>query len=250
MDITTIATSVERSLNVIRNHPFILAAHSRKLTKEQSLRWIFCAGRESQSFPVILIDMLRSSENPVVREILEENLADELGHGVWEHAHFTHYLQLLEMLGVNIEHFHEYEKRSGIQLALSLAHNIAQSRNVERALGYMIVNEAMTPITYLAAKETLTGFYPGINTNFFDIHITVDEHHVAELYKALEAMESDPEEVCFGVELGERGMATLLDEAYGIYHTIDDFEAPSEKCPQTMFNSLLEQSPIKFEEHA
>ncbi|MEV6810503.1 hypothetical protein [Streptomyces sp. NPDC051129] len=51
---------------------------------------------------------------------LRENLDDELGAGDPEHAHFLHYLHLLDDLGVPREEFDTYRERPGIKLALGL----------------------------------------------------------------------------------------------------------------------------------
>jgi pyrroloquinoline quinone (PQQ) biosynthesis protein C len=208
----------DESLNRIRQHPFIVQAHARKLTKSQSERWILCAGRESHSFPKILENMVARCTNERVTEILRENLNDEYGNGNTEHAHFKHYLHLLDNLGIARVTFDNYREQAGIKLALSLAYNISTQPSEGVAIGYMLVNEGMTPITYEAARSTLTHYYPKLRTTFFDLHIEVDEHHVEELYKAVEAMpESSMEDLLFGISIGERGMAVLLDEALGMF---------------------------------
>jgi len=57
-----------------------------------------------------------------------------------------------------------------------------------------------------------------MKATFFDMHISVDEHHVAELYRAVEELSlSAMDDVLFGVMVGERGMAVLLDEVIGLY---------------------------------
>lgn len=243
-----IQTLLELSIEKIKSHPFIVSANQRILTKQQSLRWVYCAGRESQSFPGIIVEMLKTVQDPTIRNILELNLSDELGSGLYEHAHFMHYLQLLEMLGVSENSFYGYKEQSGINLALNLASNISKSNNIAYALGYMIVNEAMTPVTYLAAKSTLTKYFPNIDTRFFDMHIEVDEQHVADLYRAIDKLKGSIKDVQFGIELGERGMASLLDEAYGIYDIAEEDITGVESCPETHFKSLLDKAPISFSE--
>lgn len=223
---SVVQTRNNESLNRILQHPFIVQAHARKLTKSQSERWILCAGRESYSFPKILENMVARCTNERVTEILRENLNDEYGNGNPEHAHFKHYLHLLDNLGISRATFDNYREHAGIKLALSLAYNISTQPSEGVAIGYMLVNEGMTPITYEAARSTLTHYYPNLRTTFFDMHIQVDEHHVEELYKAVEAMpESSMEDLLFGISIGERGMAVLLDEALGMF---DYYECDSQ----------------------
>jgi pyrroloquinoline quinone (PQQ) biosynthesis protein C len=208
----------EASLSRIKQHPFIRKAHEKSLTKNQSERWILCAGRESRTFPGILENMVNQSSNPGVKAILQENLDDEYGNGNPDHAHFKHYLHLLEKLGIPYSVFESYHEKAGISLAISLAKNISQQPDEALAIGYMLVNEGMTPITYEAARSTLTAHHPRLNTTFFDLHIEVDAEHVAELYNAVTFLpDSDMEALLFGISIGERGMAVLLDEALGIY---------------------------------
>ena len=205
-------------LERIRRHPFIIEACSQSLTKAQGQRWIMCAGRESASFAAILKNMVEWHTNPKISEILLANLADELGKGEPEEAHYMHYLQLLDALNIPRADFYAYAERAGIQLALSLAYNISLSRRESCALGYLLINEAMTPITYEAAKSTITHYYPKLETNFFDLHIIIDDIHVKKLYEAIDELPAASEdELLFGMDIGERGMAVLLDEAYGAF---------------------------------
>src|SRR5689334_1909872 len=76
-----IRQAVEGSLARIRAHPFIQDANRGLLTREQAVRWIMCAGRESRTFPLILERMIAHSENAAIRAALKRNLDDEHGHG-------------------------------------------------------------------------------------------------------------------------------------------------------------------------
>lgn len=218
----TVSKAYEASLARIRAHPFILGANDGLLSRDQSVRWIFCAGRESRSFPCILEQMICKCTDERVKKILQSNLDDEFGNGDPEHAHFKHYLDLLNRLAIPESEFEGYDEKAGIGLALALAYNIASAGRMPVALGYMLVNEGMTPITYMAAKQALTRHFPGLKTTFFDLHISIDELHVGELIRALGTMRSDDlDDVLFGIELGERGMAALLDEAFGMFDHAD-----------------------------
>lgn len=212
------ARSCDESLHRIRQHPFITTAQAGLLTQEQAERWILCAGRESRSFPAIIENMLSRSTNARIQDVLRRNLEDEYGNGNAEEAHFRHYLHLLDDLGIPRMRFHQYEERAGIQLALSLAYNVSTQKSESLALGYMLVNEGMTAITYSSVRVALQRYYPLMNPRFFQIHVDVDECHVEDLYQALtEVSPSCLPEVLFGVSIGERGMAVLLDEALGVF---------------------------------
>lgn len=129
-----------------------------------------------------------------------------------------HYLQLLEDLKIPRSDFYLYREGAGIELALSLAYNISLSKQQACALGYLLINEAMTPITYGAAKTAILSYYPDLKTSFFDLHVVIDDLHVKKLYEAVDELPTSSEqEFLFGVDLGERGMAVLLDEALGVF---------------------------------
>jgi pyrroloquinoline quinone (PQQ) biosynthesis protein C len=218
MNIKLVRTATEESLDRIRAHRFIRQAHARELSKSQVLRWILCAGRESRSFPEILENMVKRVDDPLVLEILRENLDDEYGNGDSDEAHFQHYLHLLHDVGLTDDNIESYQERAGIRLALDLAYNVSSQPVPEIAIGYMLVNEGMTPITYDAVDVAIHRHFPKLNTKFFRLHVEVDEHHVNELYRAIGALEdASVDDILFGVSLGERGMGVLLDEALGVF---------------------------------
>lgn len=195
-------------MNESVDNPFIIAANAQTLTREQATRWIFCAGRESRSFPHILENLVARSTQPRVRAILQANLDDEYGNGNPDNAYFLHYLHLLDELGVPRLTFYEYPERAGIELAVALAFNIFEG-NEAVGIGYMTVNEAMTTITHSAAYNALRRYHPAMRAPYLKLE---------SLYAATSDLDrSQLEDVLFGIDLGERGMAVLLDEALGIF---------------------------------
>jgi pyrroloquinoline quinone (PQQ) biosynthesis protein C len=215
---TKIGPYNDAALNRIRNHRFIQAAHRGDLTEGQVCRWIFLAGRESKSFPQILENMLVHTTDERVRQILSENLDDEYGNGNPEHAHFKHYLHLLDKMGLGKAPFDEYEELAGIRLALDLAHWVSKQPDLPVAIGYMLVNEGMTSITYGAVDVALHKYHPNLVTDFFRLHVEVDAHHLEQLMSAADCLgPSALDAILSGIDLGERGMAVLLDEAYGAF---------------------------------
>ncbi len=218
IDTLTIQNEVASSLERIRNHPFVRNANDGRLKQEEAIRWIKCAGRESRTFPIILENMVTTCDDDAVRTILQSNLDDEYGNGNPEHAHYKHYLQLLDKLGIPNQEFEHYEEKAGIRLAVELAMSISLSENLPRALGYMVINESMTPITYSAIQNGLLKYYPSLKTKFFELHISVDQQHTEDLYAAIARLPKDAlKEVLFGVQVGERGMAVLLDEVMSVF---------------------------------
>lgn len=211
---------VDESLARIRKHPFIAGAIEGKLSRVQIKRWIFCAGRESRIFPAVVKNMLAlcSPADKEIVAILSSNLSDELGNGNPEEAHFQHYRKLLTAMGISYDEFTSYEEKAGIKLALSLAFSVSTQDQLATAIGYLLVNEGMTPITYSAVGEALSNEYAFTEVPFLAAHVDIDERHVAGLFRAVDHLdERQFEQLSYGIGLGERGMMILLDEAYGIF---------------------------------
>jgi pyrroloquinoline quinone (PQQ) biosynthesis protein C len=210
--------AVDEGIERIQAHPFIKGAEKGRLNRNVAERWILCAGRESRSFPKIIETMIAHCDSERVKQILSDNLDDEHGNGNPEQAHFKHYLQLIEQLGIGRERFSSYDERAGIKLALGLAESVSRSGDLATGIGYMLMNEGMTSVIYKAMQTALQGHFPTMVTPFFDMHIEVDDKHVEDLYAAVEELdEGQIDALLFGIQIGERGMAVLLDEAYGVF---------------------------------
>jgi pyrroloquinoline quinone (PQQ) biosynthesis protein C len=216
MDATTTRLLLEDALKRIKNHPFLRDAMNGNVKMEQVKRWIFCAGRESRSFPAVIEGILTWCKNPTLIEVLTENLHDERGGGAPNEAHFKHYLRLLDELHLPRSEFLSYRECAGIRVALDTAFHVAGCLNEGEALGYLLINEAMTPVIYGAIEQALVRLGVPFQTQFFSLHVVTDEHHVALLLSALNTLEGKAiQEAVDGIELGERAMAILLDEALG-----------------------------------
>ena len=219
---TKIQEKLSLNISLFESHPFIKKALDGDLTNQQVINWIMCAGRESRAFPEIIKNMITWIDDENIKQILIDNLNDEYGNGNPNEAHFMHYIQLLQKINLTKEDFLNYENKAGVDLAVSLAYNVSRSKDVGCVLGYMLLNEALTPIVYSAIQDAMKIYYPHLNTDFFDIHIQVDEHHVEELFKAIENLtDKDLASIEFGIELGQRGMSVILDESIGIFDEID-----------------------------
>ena len=218
MKLPAIKRSIECSLGRIAKHPFISDAHKKRLSKTQVYTWIMCAGRESQSFPNILEHVTDCCTNSTIRQILTKNLEDENGNGNPSEAHYTHYLNLLDEIGIPHSEFASYKEGAGLTYALRVANHVMIGENESRALGYLLVNEAMTPRIYKAIKTTVLYHHPDLQTHFFDLHVESDRKHVRALYAGIQASSTiQTRDLLFGIEIGERSMASLLDEAYGVF---------------------------------
>lgn len=213
-----IIDKLNQNIELYKLHPYIIHALNNTLTQNQLIRWIMCAGRESRTFPEIIKNMISWIDNEQIKNILIENLDDEYGNGNPNNAHFRHYIQLLNRMGFSENDFLNYQEKEGVKFAVSLAYNISVSKNTGLVLGYMLINEGLTPIVYSAIQEAMKKDYPTIETDFFAMHIEVDEHHVAELYKAINYLDKEEyDSLKFGIEIGLRGMQIILDESLGLF---------------------------------
>lgn len=217
-----LCSAVEREVNEsllrLSRHPFVAKANARRLSTEELERWIKCAGRESELFPNVLANMISYCVNPRIKRVLAENLDDERGNGDPERAHFKLFLQLLDELGIPCQDFYNYTEQAGVRFACDLAQNISLQSNLAIAMGYMLINEGVPKITFSAVQHALQGHYPNLRTRFFELHINTDEKHIEDLYATVDELDSSQEsEILFGISLGERGTAVLLDEAFGLF---------------------------------
>ena len=65
--ISQVRAATGESLDRIEAHSFIRDAHLCRLTQEQAVRWVMCAGRESRTFPSILEKMISKTDQPIVK---------------------------------------------------------------------------------------------------------------------------------------------------------------------------------------
>lgn len=209
---------IDDALDRITRHPLLVQLQAGRAGFPRVARWVYCAGRESRAFPGMLEGMLTWSTDPVLTHVLRANLDDELGNGNPSEAHFQHYQHLLPELGLSVDQFNAYVEGPGITTALRAADYVATCRNEPLALGYMLINEAMTPAIYGAVESGLLSDGIQVRSTFFRLHVASDEQHVAMLLQACAGPFSrDAESVRDGLLLGERCMAVLLDEANGVF---------------------------------
>jgi pyrroloquinoline quinone (PQQ) biosynthesis protein C len=208
--LSQIQVAVEESLAVVSAHRFIRDARSGRLSEAQCQRWIMCAGRESRSGPEILQNMLDRASDEPLRRLLVDKLHDERGA--------DRYLRLLRDIGTSEIEICDYDDKAGIRFSLDLAHNVSVQPDFALAIGYMYVNEAVAPIVHGAMELAIRHCYPGLTTDFFQTDVEVDAARVGRLSEAVGRMsDGDQDGVLFGVTVGERGTAALLDEALGLF---------------------------------
>jgi hypothetical protein len=216
--LSQIRIAVEESLDVISSHRFVHGARSRRLSEEQCQRWIMCAGRESRSFPEILQNVIAGVDDEPLRRVLTDKLDDELGNGRPEHARPHRYLHLLRDIGLTEAKICSYDGKAGTRFALDLAYNVSVQPDLAVAIGYLLVNEAVAPIVDGAIELAIRHCYPDLTTDFFDTDVEVGTARVDQLSEAVGRLDDgDQDGVLFGVNVGERGRAALLDEALVLF---------------------------------
>jgi pyrroloquinoline quinone (PQQ) biosynthesis protein C len=205
--------AVNASTNRLRNHRFVRAAADAELSREQLIRWILCAGKESRAFPDVLRGALRSAKGSA-HVVLKKNLDDELGNGDPNEAHFQHYLRLLDEIGVLRSVYELYEPGRDLRAALELAAKVANGTSVARLYGYLVLNESATGPIYHAMEIAAAQLFPNLQSRFFSLHVSGDEVHVRDLLTvATEFTVEHGDEVLDGIELGEHGLCLVLNES-------------------------------------
>lgn len=175
--VSQVRIAVAESVDVITAHRFVREARSRRLSEDQCRRWVLCAARE----------------NP-------------------RHA------QLLRDIGLSEDEMSDYDEQAGIRFSVELAYNVSVLPDPAVAVGYVFVNEAVTPIVHGAMELALRHCYPGLTTDFFKIDVEAGAARIEHLSEAVGRLDdAEQDSVLFGVNLGERGAAALLDEALGLF---------------------------------
>jgi Iron-containing redox enzyme len=216
--LSQIRIAVEESLDVISSHRFVRDARARRLSDEQCQRWIMCAGRESRSFPDILQNIIDGVDAEPLRRVLTDKLDDELGSGRPENARAHRYLHLLRDIGLTEAKICSYDAKAGTRFALDLAYNVSVQRDLAVAIGYVLVNEAVAPIIDGAMELAIRHCYPDLTTGFFETDVGVGLARVDQLSEAVGRLDDgDQDGVLFGINVGERARAALLDEALGLF---------------------------------
>lgn len=208
---------VAESVAKIERHRFVVDGNAQYLSEEQITRWIYCAGRESRTFPALLKQAEQVATNGALRAVIRNNLRDEEGAGDPSEAHFQHYLKLLTQLGIKRAAFESYVPGPGLNNALRAADTIKSSSDAT-ILGYLLVNEALTPVIYRSVEQAIRRYTPDINqrTQFFQLHIDGDKEHVHQLTIAGDQLRADKRgEVEAGIKQATKAMLDLLTEAWG-----------------------------------
>jgi pyrroloquinoline quinone (PQQ) biosynthesis protein C len=224
MDSRTVAllkTVNDGAFERIGIHPFVELAARTMLTRNEVVRWLFCAGRDSLAFLDLLMNLVaqleRSHESPQILAILQEKLNNEQGGDNPDQIHWRHYLQVLNRIGLDENDFYSYKNGTGVRFAVNLARNIPNWHNLAQAIGYMLANEGLTPLIYGAMATAIQHHFPSLETEFFRPRAEVNERHLAAFYEAaVHLPEGRSSDVRTGILLGERGKGTLLDEASGL----------------------------------
>jgi hypothetical protein len=99
-------------------HRFVVDGYKKRLNWDKIKRWIFCAGKESRTFPSLLEEAAKVARNEDLRNVLLMNLNDELGDGDSLEAHFKHYLQLLDKLGIDRDNLIRINRRQAFNVHL------------------------------------------------------------------------------------------------------------------------------------
>lgn len=187
--VSQVRIAIEESLDIISAHRFVREARARRLSREQCQRWILCAGRESKAMP------------------------DALGK---PRPH--RYVHLLRDIGLSEAEISDYDEKAGIRFSLELAYNVSAQPDLAVAIGYRFVNEAVTPIIHGAVELAMRHCYPGLTSDFFKTDVEVGAARIVHLSEAVGRLDNaEQDSVLFGVNLGERSTAALLDEALGLF---------------------------------
>ncbi len=176
-------------LHLLWNHPFLRMIRScpAGLCHQVLRAWAIQAGKIDEIFVTVLEKMLVNPAIPKKFHVcIAENLDDELGNGNENKKHFTLFKHVLSLLGVTENEYVETAPLAGTQAIMDNLLNASGGTDVLKILTYMASEELLCPKEFLTFVSLISTYDNSeVAQEYFNVHISADEHHSADLIKAI-----------------------------------------------------------------
>lgn len=176
-------------LHPLWNHTFLrMIGNCPDGLRHQVLRtWAIQAGKIDEIFVAVLERMLI---NPAISKkfhpCIAENLDDELGNGNEDKKHFTLFKHVLSLLGVTEKEYRETAPLAGTQVIMDNLLSASGGTDVLKILTYMASEELLCPKEFQIFVSLFSTYDSSeVAQEYFNVHISADEHHSADLIKAI-----------------------------------------------------------------
>ena len=205
-DIETVRRRIAQFEADVEGHPLLRMAKEGRMTPgaEKALgSYLFT---DSWMWPPMLAAMRDQAKNAKLREAISDNLDDETGGRGQSHINMC--VRFLKSIG--------QQPMLADLSELNRTVNISNDLTEAQISGWLAAAEMLTLPLYRIAMEAL-GKKPGADTKYLDVHMQVDEEHIAWLWAAVESLLEEracASEILEGVGLGARATLKSLDEIY------------------------------------
>lgn len=205
-DIETIRRRIALFEDDVRRHPLarlIARGDVPAATEKAFALYMFT---DAWMWPSMLIAMRDHAGNAKLKRAISDNLDDEAGERGHSHIHLS--ARFLKSLGIApaLTDMPELNRTVAIAGELSEA----------QTAGWLAAAEMLTLPLYELALACF-GKKTGVDTRYLDVHMVVDEDHIAWLWAAVESLVeegADAAGILEGVGLGARATLKSLDQIY------------------------------------
>lgn len=199
------------SARPLLQHPFYRAWTAGTLTRNDLGFYATQYWRQVEAFPTYLERLLGRLEDPVAREVVEDNLRDEV-----DDDHAGLWIAFTRALGVEEAALREDPEEPETTECVDGFRRGTSDASVSFALGMLYGYESQTPAVAETKIQGLREHYgiDGPATRYFELHGELDVEHSAGLARAIDSVAVDAgahRQARAGAEAGARSIWTLLD---------------------------------------
>jgi len=205
-DIENVRSRIAQFESDLRSHPLMRMASNGELPRSGEKALALYMFTDSWMWPPMLAAMRDQAAHPKLKKAISDNLADETGTRGQSHINMC--VRFCRSLGIAPQLTDLSE--------LNRTVNISNELTEAQIAGWLAAAEMLTLPLYALALAAF-GKKPGVETKYLDVHMDVDEEHIAWLWAAVEGLLEDRpcmNEILEGVGLGARATLKSLDEIY------------------------------------
>jgi pyrroloquinoline-quinone synthase len=171
----------------ILQHPFYQAWCAGELHRSELAVYAWAYYPHVQAFPHYILNALEKTQDPFLRELLQENYDEEMGEGDPAAAHPELWLQLAVGLGVSREEVLTAQPVPEVQEAIQTFSNLC-ALSPSEALAALYTYEKQQPLASACKIKSLNDYYQihdEQTLRYFVVHESADVKHSEEVREAL-----------------------------------------------------------------
>lgn len=190
----------------VKNHPLAKLVGDGEIPQEVARDFALYLFADSWMWPSMLITMRDQARHPRLIQAIEDNIRDEAGERGDSHIRLC--LRFLESVGITPS----LEDGPPLDGTIHIANRMSEAR----IAGWLVAAEMLTLPLFKLARACFAG-RPGASLEYLDVHLKVDEDHIAWLLVAVQGLLEEGAsmgEILQGVGLGARATLDALDNLF------------------------------------